>query len=148
MGDELHLRIGALSDDHLIIAPTRREIPDASDYWDGNWLAATIRLEAGAFRGEYEAKLRANELASFRDAVKQLHQTLQGHAAFETMERWIAIRIEGDGLGHFTAECEARDDPGMGNRLTFAVTFDQTDMPAMLRSLDAICEAFPVVGHP
>ena len=145
MEEELLLRVG--DDDHVIIAPKYRKYPDSADYWDGNWVDAKVRVVAGAFRGAYDADLRAEEFASFRDALKHLHQDLGGRAAFETMEDWISIRVKGDGRGHFEAECEARDRPGMGNRLAFALTFDQTDVPRMLQSLDAICEAFPVVGR-
>lgn len=59
--------IGAASSKQLSMHVTRREFPEASDYWDGNWVYTTIRIRAGAFRGEYEALLRTNELASFRD---------------------------------------------------------------------------------
>lgn len=40
------------------------------------------------------------------------------------------------------------DQPGIGNRLTFGLDFDQTELPEILRGLDAICAAFPVVGKP
>ena len=33
----------------------------------------------------------------------------------------------------------------MGNRLTFEIDFDQTELPAVLRGLDAICAPIPVV---
>jgi hypothetical protein len=36
----------------------------------------------------------------------------------------------------------------MGNKLTFRIDFDQTELPEILRGLDAICETFPVVGKP
>jgi hypothetical protein len=147
MGDEVCLRIGRPDDDHVIIGPTRREFPDSPDFWDGNWFYATVRISAGAFDGEYEALLRTTDFVSFRDALKQLHQVLRGHASFETIEDWITIRIEGDGRGHFDAECEAKDAPGIANRLMFTLAFDQTDIPDMLKSLNAICESFPVVGH-
>jgi hypothetical protein len=60
--------IGADRGEQLSIHVTRREFPEASDYWDGNWVYATIRIRAGAFRGEYEALVRTDELASFRDS--------------------------------------------------------------------------------
>ena len=65
--------IGADRSEQLSMLVTRREFPEASDYWDGNWVYATIRIRAGAFRGEYEALLRTNELASFRDQLGTLH---------------------------------------------------------------------------
>ena len=46
----------------------------------------------------------------------------------------------------FHAAYEAIDQPGLGNRLTFKIDFDQTELPAIVQGLDAICEAVPVVG--
>jgi hypothetical protein len=77
--------IGADRGEQLSIHVTRRAFPEASDYWDGNWVYATIRLRAGAFRAEYEALLRTDELASFRDQLGTLHAALNGSATFETM---------------------------------------------------------------
>jgi hypothetical protein len=92
--------IGADRSEQLSMFVTRREFPEASDYWDGNWVYATIRIRAGAFRGEYEALLRTNELASFRDQLATLHAALEGSATFETMEHWLRVDILGDGRGH------------------------------------------------
>ncbi len=61
------------------------------------------------------------------------------------MEGWLRIDVEGDGKGHFHATCEAMDRAGTGNRLRFAVDFDQTELPAMIRDLDSICDALPVI---
>jgi hypothetical protein len=69
--------IGADRGQQLSIHVTRREFPEAADYWDGNWVYATIRIRAGAFRGEYEALLRTNELASFREQLGTLHAALK-----------------------------------------------------------------------
>jgi len=107
------IAIGADSSEQLSIHVTRREFPEASDYWDGNWVYATIQIRAGAFRGEYEALLRTDELASFRDQLATLHAALNGSATFETMEHWLRVDIQGDGRGHFLAHCEARDQPGL-----------------------------------
>jgi hypothetical protein len=62
------------------------------------------------------------------------------------MEEWLVIHVEGDGRGHFTAKCEARDTPGRGNKLTFELAFDQTELPSMLRELDELTTRFPVRG--
>ena len=64
------------------------------------------------------------------------------------MEEWLSIDIAGDGKGHFRADCVAVDMPGTGNRLTFEIEFDQTDLPEIHGGLDAISRAFPVVGAP
>jgi hypothetical protein len=66
--------------------------------------------------------------------------------AFRTGQ--LAIEIKGDGKGHFHAACVAVDQAGIGNRLTFGLDFDQTELPEILGGVDAICAAFPVVGKP
>jgi hypothetical protein len=58
--------IGADRSEQLSIHVTRREFPETSDYWDGNWAYATTQIRAVAFRGEYEALLRTNESGSSR----------------------------------------------------------------------------------
>jgi hypothetical protein len=123
-----------------------RECPEATDYSDGNWLSASVDVAAGSFRGAYDASLRAEELARFRDQLRPLYRALAGRATFETTECCLGIQVEGDGKGHFHAKCFAVDVPGTGNRLTFTLDFDQTELPYVLRELDTICDAFPVVG--
>jgi len=141
------LRIGR-SNAHVTVAPSRRECPNATDYSDANWIIATITIAAGAFRGDYEAQLRAEEFVRFRDELRPLHEKLAGRAKFDTMEEWLSIEVEGDGKGHFHADCVAVDLPGTGNRLAFGIDFDQTDLPEILGGLDAMIEAFPVIGAP
>ena len=76
------------------------------------------------------------------------HERLSDAATFTTMEDWLRIHIEGNGKGHFRAQCQAVDQPGLGHRLTFSIEFDQTELPAIVRGLDDVCAAFPVVGTP
>ncbi len=148
MSGECRLVVGAASGEHIIVEPRRRNCPDCVDYWDGNWIGCAIDVRAGRFRGSVNADLRAPEFVSFRDALRVLYDRLSGEATFETVEHWLTIKIGGDGRGHFEAKCELRDAPGMGNRLEFTLAFDQTDLPSILRGLDAIVDAFPVVGRP
>jgi hypothetical protein len=146
--DTLAFRIGVSNREHLIVRPTRRERPAVSDYWDGNWVYAFVEIAAGGFRGKFEAQLRAEEFVSFRDQLRPLGNELGGAAKFEPMEPWLRIDIKGDGKGHFLARCEARDQVGTGNKLTFTIDFDQTELSGIVQGLDAICEAFPIVGSP
>lgn len=142
------LLIGSLASKYLLVQPTRLAFPHTDDYWDGNWVYADVAVVVGGFRGSYEAMLRTEEFARFRDDLQVLKDKLKGAAAFETMEHWLAINVEGDSRGYFTANCEARDQPGMGNQLTFELAFDQTDLPALLRDIDELTRAFPVRGKP
>lgn len=140
--------IGSEDSEHVAIAVTRREFPESTDYWDGNWVYATVRIRVGAFRGEYEALLRTDEIARLRSGLAELHTELKGAASFESMEEWLRMTVDGDGRGHFVAKCEARDQAGTGNMLRFELRFDQTELPPILASLDAALAAFPVKGSP
>jgi hypothetical protein len=140
-------RIGRDDSEYLSVKITGRSHA-AQDYWDGNWVNADIEIDAGSFHGRYGAYLRAEELESFRDAVARLYSFDSKEAKFETIEKQLSINIEGDSLGHFTAECEAVDQAGIGNRLRFSLSFDQTEIPAILRGLDKIVREYPVVGRP
>src|SRR5687767_2039504 len=100
-------RIGRNDSEYLNVQITGRSHPGSLDYWDGNWVNADIEIDAGSFRGRYSAYLRAEELKDFRDALTRLYSFDSKEAKFETMEEQLSIRITGNGLGHFTAECEA-----------------------------------------
>jgi len=138
--------LGRQPTSHRAIQGLSSASPAAGDYWDGNWLSVTVRMQAGAFRGEYQAMVRADELAQLREGLANLHAVLQGTATLESREGVLAMRVEGDGHGHFVADCTARDQPGIGNTLQFALRFDQTDLPPVLASLDAVLARFPVTG--
>ena len=107
MDEPPSFRIGSSNRVHVIVSPSRRERPEATDYWDGNWVYATVTIAAGAFRGSFEAQLRADEFADFRDELRPLYENLAGRAAFRPMEPWLLIEIKGDGKGHFHAACRA-----------------------------------------
>lgn len=72
--------------------------------------------------------------------------TLNDTATFKTLEGQIEVRCVGDGIGHFTVECSAMDQPGIGNELNVTMSFDQTIIPDLLRQLDKITRTFPIQG--
>jgi len=141
-------RIGRGVSEYLNVQVTGRSHPGSEDYWDGNWVNADIEIDAGSFQARYGAYLRVEELKDFRDAVARLYSFDSKEAKFQTMEEQLHINITGNGLGHFTAECEALDQAGIGNRLVFSLEFDQTEIPEILKGLDATVREYPVKGDP
>jgi hypothetical protein len=132
----------------LTIALIGRSYPDASDYWDGNWITAFVEVQAGGFRGAVRGHLRAEELAAFHDQFARLQELLRGTAEFATMEGWLSIRVEGDGRGHMECRCVVRDQPGIGNTLDCTLATDQTFIRTTLAELAAAIQAFPAIGRP
>lgn len=64
-------------------------------------------------------------------------------AILESLNSWDGIVADvAVGGGAFSGKF-VFDEAGIGNLLKFKVMFDQTELPAIIRSLDAICAAFP-----
>jgi hypothetical protein len=142
------IRIGGEQFEFLAITILGRSHPDARDYWDGNWVRASVEVAAGGFRGQVNSDLRAEELASFHRQVARLAGSLAGEARFETMEEWLSIAVTGDARGQVELSCEVRDQPGGRNRLAFRLALDQTYLQLMVAQLGQAVSRFPIVCRP
>ncbi|WP_262287197.1 hypothetical protein [Micromonospora sp. MA102] len=143
------LVIGRPDDDHLTVRVIGRMHPGSSDYWDGNWLISPISANLGSFSAQLAAGLRVDELQTFRHGLELINQQLRGEAVLTSLEPWISLTVACRPNGSLAVTGELDDNPGIGNRLTFAITgIDQTDIPAMLAALSAIERAYPLLGRP
>jgi hypothetical protein len=148
MPDGPVLIIGSRGGDHIALRPQCRSNPGATDYSDGNWLKVEVNVRAGAFHGNYVAELRVDEFRDFREQLVVLHESMKGEAVLNSREGWVSVRLAADRLGHVKAECEVRDEPGMGSRLLFTLHLDQTFIPTMVSAVDEVMQGYPLVGHP
>jgi hypothetical protein len=99
---------------------------------------ARIEAVADGFRAHYLAGLYGGEFAEFREALARLYSFESKEAKFDTLTGEVKIEIKGDGRGHFSAKCVAREHTAeVFPCLTFTLEFDQTDIPRMLAELDA-----------
>lgn len=114
--------------------------PGTTDKWDGNWLLSPIEVSVDGFAGVIpNAGLRSDELQGLRRDLEALNETLIGTASLHSMEEWLSLTIEGDGLGHIKVTGEVSNHPGSsGNRLHFTLGLDQTFLPTIIESLTAI----------
>ena len=133
--------------EHLTLALYRRAYPEATDFDDGNWIDAVVDVVAGGFKGRASGVIRAEELEQFQKDLTDLQEHLEGTASFRTMEDWITISIEGDGLGHWRIYSVIQDAAGVGNRLDCTIVSDQTYTRSTLTELAAVVNAFPVIGR-
>jgi len=148
-GDEqLFFIIGKDTSDFLKVEVLDYEHPALSEYWDANWLKAKIKLKIGAFSANYLAQLQTTNFREFQNGLETLYKDLIGEAQFYSLEDWLRIKLSGDGIGHFSLDCQASDFPGTGSRLEFEMQIDQTEIPLLVRQLSEILERFPVKGKP
>lgn len=141
------IRFGGDEAEYLTLTVHDRNIPDSTDYWDGNWLSCTAEVSVGTFRGSLNGLLRSDEFAQCLTGLEELYRRLNGEALFETLEAWLAFRVIGDGKGHIEVQGRLRDDQVHGNTLEFRLFFDQTYLPSIIRQLRATLEQFPIVGR-
>lgn len=145
----VEIRFGSEQGNYLSIVVRGRAYRRSRDYWDGNWLHATVTIQAGKFSGEVPGLVRAEELAAFHDQLDAVHKTLEGAAEFETMERWLSFLIEVGKTGSITVSGSIRDEVGNpSNRLLFAFEHDQTHLNSTLQQLRDAVQAYPVYGKP
>jgi hypothetical protein len=142
------IRVGGEKADYLSVQLLGRAYPDVDDYWDGNWLRTEVEFAVGGFRGRVACNIRAEEIADFCGQLTRLLETFEGTAEFRTMEEWLALTVTSDRRGHLTLAGELRDEPGIGNTLSFSLEYDQTYFRPMLDGLRDAVERFPVRGQP
>jgi hypothetical protein len=143
---ENEIRIGHSDNDFVLIRIFGREVSAYLDYWDSNWLNAEVVISAGRFRGELRGTFHVEDFVSFRDELMIQYRDLTTTVSFATMESWLSLQIKGDGLGHLVVEGEAEELFASRNKLLFKIEFDQTFVPDILKALDRIIEAFPIIG--
>lgn len=142
-------RIGTAGGDRVVIDVRGRMHPDATDYWDGNWLFSPIEVQVGGFTAKIGAGLRAEELRSFREGLELLHRDLRGFAALTSMEDWLELSVTVSGSGRLEVVGEVIDRVGDGNRLAFRVNdLDQTHLPDLIGELRELESLYPVIGAP
>ena len=118
----------------------------SGEYHDDNWLNSQIRVSAGGFCGKVDAAIVTDELTEFLGQLRSLFSSLRGRAEFSTMEGQLHLTLTGDGKGHIALAGEVADQPGIGNRLHFALQFDQSQLGVAIRELERVTSTFPIRG--
>ncbi len=140
MPESLQLVIGGKEHERVAVELLGREYPepDSLDADDSNWVPARVSVAAGAFRGQFSCCLRAEDFARLLPQLHRLEADASGSARFTTMEGQLEFEIKGDGRGHFDVRGEAMDEAGIGNKLTWSLTIDQTYLRPIIASVSAI----------
>jgi hypothetical protein len=144
-GNDISFILGKETSDYLKLLILNYANPNSNDFWDGNWLNVKILIKVGGFNGDYNAQLRNINFLDLKKGLENLYNKLDGFAEFHCIEDYLGIKIKGDGLGHFTADCFAIDYPGIyGNKLKFSLEFDQTEISELTKMIDLIIEKYPI----
>lgn len=149
MSEMVEVLIGGAESDHVRIRVVGREIPSATDYWDGNWLVTPIELRVGRFSGTLPADLRAEELRRFRSELEAAYERLDGEAVLASLDGWITLTVQCERNGSLRIAGVANDHPGVGNELEFHLEdLDQSHLPPIIEALKVVEEHYPVRSTP
>jgi|SRR5215469_6751999 len=121
-----------------------REFPSSTDYWDGNWLRVTARVETPGAKVETSGPIiRLPELVSFRDGLQELNKALKGEAHLDCLEPDLDITIKCDSTGHLAITVTITPDHLLQSH-RFTLHADQTILDSRIASMNKLLSAYPV----
>ena len=125
-----------------------REFPNATDFWDSNWLIIRAEMRAsGAYVERSGPILTTADIEQFRDDLLQMVDTLTGEAALTGMEPGLRLHLKMQKLGRIEAVVEITPDH-LTQQHSFEVEADQSFLPGLVASCEAILKRFPVINAP
>lgn len=124
-----------------------RQFPDATEFWDANWLVVEARVEASGAtvtaRGPF---VFATEIDRFCSGLKTMDQTLSGTARLDCMEPTLDVTLTCSPLGQASAAIALTPDH-VTQLHKFTFDFDQTYLRPVLQDCLSILKRFPIKGH-
>jgi hypothetical protein len=88
-----------------------RQFPNASDYWDGNWLMLRVRMEAHGAHVECAGPiLMTADIERFRDQLVAMADTLTGDATLAGLEPDLNMVLKMGQRGHVVGVVEITPD--------------------------------------
>lgn len=125
-----------------------RAHPEASDYWDGNWLTLRAAVQVGESLISIHGPLfMTTDIARFRSELAAMHQSLTGEATLAGYEPNLKVTLRTRTLGHVSCQVEITPDQ-MTEYHRFDFELDQTYLAKLMTSCEAVTQRFPVIGQP
>lgn len=121
---------------------------DTTNYWDINWIESNIKVDIPGYLVHFNASLRTDELRDFVNELKLMNGNLKGKATLNNLDNYLHFECEMNHLGKIQWSGETCFPSGNGAVLNFEFTSDQSYLQSLIEELNAILEAFPVIGKP
>jgi hypothetical protein len=141
--------LAQLGEPDLVIAGLRiwvhgRQFPQATDYWDGNWLRVTAYcVHPDSIVRAHGPIIHLGEVVGLLRECESLHQTIHGSAALRCMEPNLAAELIAETGGRIKVKLSITPD-NLNEAHSFESEIDQTYLPPIIRSCQAILNKFPV----
>jgi hypothetical protein len=149
VADAIEVIIGTWPTDCVVLRFLGKEFPEATDYWDGNWLCTRILATIPGFSGDVTTYLRTPEVAKLCAQLEKLREDNENEATFEMMEPCLSLHFQDDRRGHITVAGEMFNRAGpMGAALRFQLTIDSPQLQTSIDALHAVEAKWPILDRP
>ncbi len=132
----------------LSLTALRRERSGDTNAYDSDWIVTRCQVAAPGFQADVTESVLLSELVGLRDDLAKMYAELEGRMKWSAREHFLTLTAERNRLGHIYWTIELNQPMGMAVRLRLEIRSDQTYLPPLLDQIDAILEAFPLVGKP
>lgn len=121
-----------------------RQFPDASDYWDANWLRVTAYCEyANTTVRASGSIIHLSEIAGLLRGCESLYQSLKGEAALDCIEPYLSAKLTAESGGRISVVLSITPDH-LAESHRFHDGLDQTYLPPIIASCKTLLEKFPI----
>lgn len=143
--DERNLGEPALTISGLGMWVHKRQFPDSTDEWDGNWLDVTVRVkDLNARVWTSGAILTTVDLAAWRDGCRKLLSGGADTASLVPVEPELKVTMrKTDAAGRLEMRVDITPDH-LHQEHTFRIRVDQSYLTGLIDELEAILREFPV----
>lgn len=134
--------------DRLQIWIHGRQFPDATDYWDGNWLRITAHCgSSGADVWTSGPILNLPALVSWLTELEHLSVSMRGEASLVPVEPELFVKLTAEEHGKISLEVEITPD-NVTQEHSFNFELDQSYLAPLIDSCRRILAEYPVRGTP
>jgi hypothetical protein len=121
-----------------------RQIPEADDYWDGNWLVVAARCTGESAVVEAGGPIiHLSELQKWLVECKQVYASLSGEAHLSCMEPNLDVKIKMENRGQCELSVSLTPNP-LNQQHSFIFELDQSYLPLLIQNLESILQAYPL----
>lgn len=121
-----------------------RQFPEATDYWDGNWLRVTACcISPESTVRAHGPIIHLGELVGLLKGCERLYQTLVGRARLNCLEPNLEVSLDATANGHIKVEIAITSDH-IAETHRYLDEIDQTYLPPIVAACRRILERFPV----
>jgi len=121
-----------------------RQFPELNDFWDGNWVRATVHC--GAKGGDVWTSgsiIHLPELKSWLQQTETLNKRFKGNANLDCMEPYLSVEMEIGKRGEVSGCIRITPDIIL-QKHEFKFEVDQSYLPPLIKQLKEILVRYPI----